>query len=222
MGRLMVFIAHLRTCFGKGNEDERAACPCPPACEALCDQTRFDALRSPRGERHQGKERPFLVMPLDILRELQRRSPEPISDGALVTYLHLCGETRPECRWVLKTTAELADARDKAVETIREHLGVLERVGLILRVPMRELSYDHNMNEKATLVCDLPAWHQTPRDFAKLEDQRFAEEHEDALARIDRELALCRKSARRSRHVRRRVDLLKIKRQRLELVEARR
>ncbi len=184
----MRFEPYLRDCFGRGDEDTTAECPCPPRCRELCVLHRRDPSRSSRGEKKKGQERPYWVAPADLLWCLQKQSPEPISDGALVTYFHLNGLALQNCRWVLKTTRELADLRDKTVETVREHLAVLERVGLIVREPMRALSNREGSNERAILVPNLPAWYRTPKDITEAKMRGAKRGHEEALARFDREL----------------------------------
>jgi hypothetical protein len=216
---MTLYLRHLRECFALGMQALRDDCPCPPVCRRLCERLHFDPDRSPRAGRRKEDDRPYTAIPNDILAGWGPSAPEELTDGMWRTYIFLVSQTRKDCRWVERPAEQLAAARSLKPATFRAHCGVLESTGLILRVRMRELSNDHNSNEHAVLVLDLPPWYRTPNDIAAEEQRQAMAAHERELDRFDRELSRPR-ARRRARSRPRGIDVDKIRRERAAFREA--
>lgn len=179
----MLYAPHLGLCFGLGDPDRRAHCPCPPTCRRLCALIRLDPARSPRHERGRGRFRPYTPVPNDLTGPWNPPGQREPSDSVKLTYIFLIQrtlKTRP--RWVVHSMSELSQLRGISLKAFRQHCGALKRLGFIDTVPYRLLSDDYNMNEHAILLLDAPQWYRTPADIkVDLESCGGADDHGDDI-----------------------------------------
>lgn len=170
---------HLQECFGRGDATARKACECPPACKALCRKVRFRSVNGPRVAPGTRPTRPYSAIP-NASTGVWGASKRDPADAVKLTYIFLSTEVRPDARWIMKPSHRLAAERGIALKTFREHCRILTRLGLMLRVPLREVSLDRRSNGYAFCLLDVPEWftgHVTADEEAEAKE---AAEPEDA------------------------------------------
>jgi hypothetical protein len=173
------------TCFGRGDPARQARCSCPRSCQRLCRRITFTEDRCPRvHNRHLG--RPFTPVPNQVLESWGTNE---VAAEVKLTYLFLITRTRPTARWIRTPLRLLAEKRGVCVKTLREHLGRLRDIDLIL-LPRMSLLTNYDPGPRySVVVLDLPAW--MPSDVKTDEvdevDEVDRATMEELLAEVDAE-----------------------------------
>lgn len=146
--------AHMTVCFGRGDASRRKECDCPPACRKVCKRIEFTDERCPRVH-DRGLGRPFTPVANVVL---DHWGVNEVPAEVKLTYLFLVSRTRPNSRWVRQPLRLLAAKRGVALKTLREHLGRLQKRGLILIMRMSQVSSYEPGPRYTVVVLDLPDW----------------------------------------------------------------
>lgn len=144
--------SHVTRCFGRG----RKSCVCPPRLKPYCAAVKFTELRSPLVLRAAPGERPKGYAMID--KRIASRwgyDPEPC-DGVKLTYFHLAFRAEKVSRWVFARPERMAEDRGIPLRTYVEHLKELERLSLIVRVPMCDVVTGRGGRFKTVFLLDFP------------------------------------------------------------------
>lgn len=145
---------HMVTCFGRGDPLRQARCSCPRSCQRLCQRITFTDERCPRVH-NRDLGRPFTPVANQVLESWGINE---VAAEVKLTYLFLITRTRPATRWIRTPLRLLAEKRGVSVKALREHLGRLRDIGLILLPRMSLLTKYDPGPRYSVVILDLPEW----------------------------------------------------------------
>ena len=149
---------HMQVSFGRPGKCKKS-CPCPPKCKSLCARIKLTAERSPRVVGRRRKAWRFTPLHNHVLYHWGEADPGiPVR----MTYAVLVSCLAGENRWVFVDPKTIAQRIGIGVKQYREHLKVLEDLGLILVMPRRDLDSAYRWPGNTVIVLDLPDWLAPP------------------------------------------------------------